>query len=308
MRSVWGCFLLGLLFAMLGMAFNALTPQIIRVTVDSILGAEDARLPAWLLGALGFADLRAEPGRALWLAAAAVTVSAALRAVCGYGQRVSLAKGSEGFVKGIRDALFEHIQSLPFEWHTAHQTGEMIQRCTSDVEVIRNFVCNQLVEVARTLFLMALYLSIMFSMNVRLSLIVLCFVPITGLSSWVFFRRIASRFKAADEAEGELTTMVQENLTGVRVVRAFGREIYEIGKFNEKNDGFSQLWIRLGRVLSLFWASGTLLTSSQVFVTIIAGVVEAVNGGLTLASSSCSSATPPPSPGPSGAWGACWRR
>ena len=71
MRSVWGCFLLGLLFAMLGMAFNALTPQIIRVTVDSILGAEDARLPAWLLGALGFADLRAEPGRALWLAAAA---------------------------------------------------------------------------------------------------------------------------------------------------------------------------------------------------------------------------------------------
>ena len=246
MRPVWGCFLLGLLFAMLGMAFNALTPQIIRVTVDSILGAEDARLPAWLLGALGFADLRAEPGRALWLAAAAVTVSAALRAVCGYGQRVSLAKGSEGFVKGIRDALFEHIQSLPFEWHTAHQTGEMIQRCTSDVEVIRNFVCNQLVEVARTLFLMALYLSIMFSMNVRLSLIVLCFVPITGLSSWVFFRRIASRFKAADEAEGELTTMVQENLTGVRVVRAFGREIYEIGKFNEKNDGFSNLWIKLG--------------------------------------------------------------
>ena len=76
--------------------------------------------------------------------------------------------------------------------------------------------------------------------------------------------------------------MVQENLTGVRVVRAFGREIYEIGKFNEKNDGFSNLWIKLGRVLSLFWASGTLLTSSQVFVTIIAGVVEAVNGGLTL--------------------------
>ena len=107
-------------------------------------------------------------------------------------------------------------------------------------------------------------------------------MPITGLSSWVFFRRIASRFKAADEAEGELTTMVQENLTGVRVVRAFGREMYEIDKFNEKNDGFSSLWIKLGRVLSLFWASGTLLTSSQVFVTIIAGVVEAVNGGLTL--------------------------
>ena len=78
--------------------------------------------------------------------------------------------------------------------------------------------------------------------------------------------------------------MVQENLTGVRVVRAFGREMYEIDKFNEKNDGFSSLWIKLGRVLSLFWASGTLLTSAQVFVTIVAGVVEAVNGDLTLGS------------------------
>ena len=76
--------------------------------------------------------------------------------------------------------------------------------------------------------------------------------------------------------------MVQENLTGVRVVRAFGRERYEIDKFNGKNDGYSQLWIKLGHVLSLFWASGTLLTSSQVFVTIIAGTVEAVNGDLTL--------------------------
>ncbi len=281
-RGVWGYFVLGLLFAMLGMVFNALSPQIIRLTVDSVLGTEPVALPDWAISLLRLAELRAEPLRALWIAAAAVAVAAALRAVCGYGQRVSLAKGSEGFVKGIRDALYAHIQRLPFEWHTAHQTGEMIQRCTSDVEVIRNFVCHQLVEVARTVFLVALYLSIMFSMNTRLSLIVLAFIPVTGLSSWLFFSRISSRFKAADEAEGELTTMVQENLTGVRVVRAFGRERYEIDKFNGKNDGFSQLWIRLGHVLSLFWASGTLLTSSQVFVTIIAGTIEAVRGDLTL--------------------------
>ena len=201
-RGVWGYFVLGLLFAMLGMVFNALSPQIIRLTVDSVLGTEPVALPDWAISLLRLAELRAEPLRALWIAAAAVAVAAALRAVCGYGQRVSLAKGSEGFVKGIRDALYAHIQRLPFEWHTAHQTGEMIQRCTSDVEVIRNFVCNQLVEVARTVFLVALYLSIMFSMNTRLSLIVLAFIPVTGLSSWLFFSRISSRFKAADEAEG----------------------------------------------------------------------------------------------------------
>ena len=134
---------------------------------------------------------------------------AVLRGVCSFGQRYYLVRGSEGFVKGIRDGLFGHIQRLSFAWHKAHSTGDMIQRCTSDVDVIRSFVCNQLVEVVRTVFLIALYLSIMFSMNVRLSLISLAFIPIVGLSSGVFYRKISSRFQAADEAEGELTTCAQ---------------------------------------------------------------------------------------------------
>ena len=282
LRPVAWLFALGLLMSLFSQVFNALIPQIVRVTVDSVLGTEKPQLPAALAGALPIEALRADPAMVLVWAAGAVVLFAVLRGFAIFGQRLFLARGSEGFVKGIRDELFSHIQRLPFAWHTAHQTGEMIQRCTSDVEVVRTFVCTQLVEVIRTVILVAVYLYAMFSMNVKLSLVSLAFIPVVALSSGLFYGRIAARFKVADEAEGELTTMVQENLTGVRVVRAFGRESFELGKFNEKNDRFSELWIKLGRVLAVYWASGTLLTCLQVMVILILGVVEAVRGELTL--------------------------
>lgn len=282
LRPVAWLFALGLLMSLFSQVFNALIPQIVRVTVDSVLGTEKPQLPAALAGALPIEALRADPAMALVWAAGAVVLFAVLRGFAIFGQRLFLARGSEGFVKGIRDELFSHIQRLPFAWHTAHQTGEMIQRCTSDVEVVRTFVCTQLVEVIRTVILVAVYLYAMFSMNVKLSLVSLAFIPVVALSSGLFYGRIAARFKVADEAEGELTTMVQENLTGVRVVRAFGRESFELGKFNEKNDRFSELWIKLGRVLAVYWASGTLMTCLQVMVILILGVVEAVRGELTL--------------------------
>ena len=281
-RPVLKYFIVGVLMSMLSLAFNAMTPQVIRVTVDSILGVEKANLPAWVMSLLGFETLAANPIRALWIAAAAVMVIAIMRGLCGYFLRINMSKGSEGFVKSIRDNLFLHIQRLPFEWHTAHQTGEIIQRCTSDVDVIRTFVCNQLVEVVKVVFQIVLYLGIMFSMNVKLSIISLVFIPVVGVSSSVFYRQISKRCKVADEAEGELTTVVQENLTGVRVVRAFGREVYELDRFNKKNDLFSELWIKLGKLMSIYWASGTFLTSLQVMVIVIFGAVEAVQGTLTL--------------------------
>lgn len=281
LRGVVVFFILSVLCACLSMAFHALTPQIIKITVDSILGTEEASL-GFLQKYISMDWLRTEPIRALWIAAAAVMTAAVFRGFCSFGQRFFLAKGSEGFLKGIRDDLFSHIQRLSFRWHTAHSTGDMIQRCTSDVDVIRSFVCNQLSEVIRTVFLIVLYMSIMFSMHVELSLISLVFVPVVGLSSGLFYRAIAHRFQAADEAEGEVTTCAQENLTGVRVVRAFGREQFEEEKFNRKNDYFSNLWIKLGKTLSVYWASGTFLTCLQVMVIIMFGTVITVRGGMSL--------------------------
>ncbi len=163
----------------------------------------------------------------------------------------------------VRDTLFDHIQRLPYAWHNSHQTGDIIQRCTQDVELIRNFVSDQLMEVVRTVLLIVVSLALMFAMNVELSLLVCCFVPVVMVSSLVFFVITGKKFQAADESEGRLTALVQENLTGVRVVRAFGRERYEIDRFNEKNEEFTNLWVNLGKVMGFNWGLGDFSPGSR---------------------------------------------
>ena len=277
-----GMFAAALLFSMLNTALNALTPQIIRVAVDSVIGGATFDLPGWLAAMFPLGLSRSDPSRALLFAAAAVLLASALSGVCSYLSRTDLARASERFVKSLRDALFGHIQRLPFSWHSRHQAGDIIQRCTSDVDVIRNFVSTQMLEVFRTVFLVALSLAIMFSMNWRISLIALLFIPLVAAYSGVFYSKIAVRFRAADEAEGALSSAVQENLTGVRVVRAFGRERYEIDRFDRQNNWFANLWIRLGRLMSAYWGVGDLITGLQILAVLSAGVIEAVGGRITL--------------------------
>lgn len=258
-----------LLFSVLFTACNALIPQIVKYTADHIL-VQDG-IPESL-----------NVGQTLLLAALLVAASAVLSGVFNYLSKMCLAKGSENFLKYIRDTLYHHTQYLPFSWHVKHQTGEIIQRCTSDVEVIRNFVCRQLPEVFRICFLIVLYLGIMFSMNVQITLAAAAFFPVIIGYSCYFYFRIGKRFQDADEAEGALSSTVQENLTGVRVVRAFGREKYEIDRFDEKNNAYSNLWVYLGKLMSVYWASGDLITNLQVLTVMVTGVVFAVNGRITL--------------------------
>ena len=278
-ENLW-LFGLGLLCSMLNTAFNSLTPQIIRMTVDSIIGSEE--LPGWFT-ALGMQRLlQGDTARVLLLAAAAVLAAAILSGVFSFLARINTARASENAIKSLRDALYGHIQKLPFSWHTAHQTGEIIQRCTSDVEVIRNFVSAQMVEVFRIVFLIVMTMAIMFSMNVKISLVVAVFIPIIALYSFFFSSKISKRFLDADIAEGKLSSTVQENLTGVRVVRAFGRENFEIERFDERNNHFADLWIRLGHMMTTYWSTGDFIMALQVLTVICVGTVSAVHGEITL--------------------------
>ena len=278
-ENLW-LFGLGLLCSMLNTAFNSLTPQIIRMTVDSIIGSEE--LPGWFT-ALGLQRLlQGDTARVLLLAAAAVLAAAILSGVFSFLARINTARASENAIKSLRDALYGHIQKLPFSWHTAHQTGEIIQRCTSDVEVSRNFVSAQMVEVFRIVFLIVMTMAIMFSMNVKISLVVAVFIPIIALYSFFFSSKISKRFMDADIAEGKLSSTVQENLTGVRVVRAFGRENFEIERFDERNNHFADLWIRLGHMMTTYWSTGDFIMALQVLTVICVGTVSAVHGEITL--------------------------
>jgi len=275
-------FAVSIVCSLFSLICTALIPQIISVTVNSLVGATGTGLSQRIAELFGTDRILDHPVSGLLAVSGSILVIALLGGIMTYGQKNMLAKGSEAFVKRIRDNLFAHIQRLPFAWHSANQTGDIIQRCTSDVEVIRNFVCTQLTEVIRTVILVAVDLSIMFSMNLRLSILSCIFLPLIMVASVVFFGQIASRFERADIAEGELTSVVQENLTGVRVVRAFGREQFEIERFDEKNRLFSGLWIHLGKTMSAFWAMGDFLTSLQLMAVVVAGTWETVNGTLTL--------------------------
>ncbi len=280
LRPYLWIFALTLLFSMGNTVLGSLTPQVVRVAVDSILGGEP--FPDVVTALAPQALLRAEPMAQLIAAAGFLLVVAVLSGLCTYGSRMGTAVGSESFVKSLRDALYRHIQRLPYAWHVRHSTGEIIQRCTSDVEVVRNFVTNQLLEVCRIVFLVGFSLAVMFSMNWRTTLIAVGFLPVILLYSGFFYSKIAKRFLTADEAEGALSATVQENLTGVRVVRAFGREKYEVERFDQKNERFASLWIRLGRLMSAYWGIGDLITGLQILTVISVGVLQAVNGEITL--------------------------
>ena len=274
--------LTGLLFSAMITVCQAFIPQVIRISVDGVLGSDLSKIPEWVKAFLSEETIRENPGKMLTIAALAVILLAAINIAANYYSKVFAAKGSESFVKGMRDQLYDHIQKLPYSWHVKNQTGDIIQRCTSDVDVVRNFVTNQLMEVFRIIFLIVFYMVIMFSMNVKISLIAVSFFPIVILYSGYFFSKIAQHFQEADEAEGILSSVVQENLTGVRVVRAFGRESFERKRFDEKNERFAGLWIYLGKFLSLYWSIGDLITGIQILTVICMGVLFTVDGNLTV--------------------------
>lgn len=259
-------FFIAVLASLATTILNAMTPQIFRFTVDKILGG--AAYPY-------LSDH-------LWLLSLLLIGVALLSGVSFFVSRNYTAKAGENFAKNLRDTLFTHVQRLPVKWHDKHQTGDIIQRCTSDVEVIRNFVVTQFLETFRTVFLVVVSFAMMLSMNVKLSLIVLVFVPVVVAYSGIFYRLIAKRFTKADEAEGELSTVVQENATGVRVVRAFGREKFEMDRFYEKNEAYANLWIKLGTLSGLYWGIGDLITGLQVVTVIACGTIAAVNGEISV--------------------------
>ena len=259
-----------LLLTLLRMAFT----QVIRFTVDGVLLGDGSGLPAFAAAL--------SPGTQLAAACALAAAIALLQFGVSYIQDSRLPMGSERFVKSLRDALYSRIQRLPYSWHVQNSTGDIIQRCISDVEIVRAFVMDQLLELLGTLFMIVTCVVIMFTMNVKMALLATAFVPVIVGYSVLFFRHMSGRYEKADEAEGALSAVVQENLTGVRVVRAFGREKTELDKFREKNNRYTDLWLRLGDWMSAFYTLGDMMSILQVFAIVVLGVHMCVAGEVSL--------------------------
>ena len=277
-----GFFIFCMLCAALSGLAEMLTPQIIRVTVDNILGsAPTDTLSPWVQRLLAAAGGPEAIRSRLWIMALAVVAVSLLKVAAIYGFRVSNARGGETLVKNMRDTLYRHIERLPFQWHMQNHTGDIIQRCTSDIDTTRNFISEQLTPLIRILFMVALSIVFMLGMNVPLTFIAMAPLPVIVWYSLFFHRKFRKGFQECDENEGKLSAMVQENLTGVRVVRAFGRERYERDRFGKQNNFYTSLWVKLGRLMAFFWCSADILSGVQIMLVVIFGVLFCLNRGMT---------------------------
>ena len=145
----------------------------------------------------------------------------------------------------LRNRMYDHIQHLPFTYHDHVQSGQLISRCIEDVRSIERFAGSSIAELVRFVFLSFGILFVMFSVNARLAIIsLLPIIPLIIMTS-SFGTKIGALFFAVDTAIGDVSNRLQENVTGVQVVRAFARENYEIERFEKANKKVFKTWIKV---------------------------------------------------------------
>ncbi len=242
---------------------------LLRYFVDQVLGQ-------------GNYSLGGNLNRTLMIVAFGFLACASLEGSFSYFSGRLAAFTAEGITRRLRNYLFDHIQRLDFSYHDKTPTGDLIERCTSDVDALRRFYSEQAIGVGRIVLLFLINFAAIFDLNTKLALISIIIVPIIiGTSVW-FFRRVTKAYEAYQEQEAILDTTLQENLAGVRVVKAFARQDYEMNKFNTEN---WEKFIRGRRLLtmqSLFWPISDVVCSAQTITGFFIAATMAIQGQITV--------------------------
>lgn len=281
MKGYKAIYLMGMLFVIISQAFTILSPLVIRTTIDSIIGDEPLTSNA-VAEAIAFLGGRYYLKENLWVIGIVMVLIAIFRGAFMFLKSVFSSKASENTVKAMRDTLYDHIQRLPYEYHVKAETGELLQRCTSDVETIRRFLSVQLVGVSGNLFMIIFISYIIFGLNYKMATLSIITLPIIFIFAFIFFTKIKEFFQEVDEAEATLSTVLQENLTGVRVVKAFARQKYESIKFNTKNKDHMNKTYKMMKLLAFYWGFSDFICFFQIGIVLIAGSIWAVRGEISL--------------------------
>lgn len=281
LRGKWH-YLGAMVCMLLAIAVDFVTPILLGETVDHYLLGEASRMPAFVnnwLSALGGREFMA---RNLWIVGLALIVLNLLSGGFNFLKGRWQAIASENIGLFLRNSLYTRIQHMPFSYHVKAETGDLVQRCTSDVETVRRFLSGQLLAVVSSLFTIVVALTYLLRENARLTLYCLCLVPLLFLFAWLFFKWVTKSFKLSDEAEGKMSAVLQENLTGVRVVRAFGRQEHEVEKFEKVSRDFRDKTFRMCKLLAVYWSTSDLITMLQNMMTLLICVWFAVQGQITV--------------------------
>ncbi len=189
---------------------------------------------------------------------------------------------AEGTVERLRNFLFNHIQHLTFSYHAETDTGELIQRCTSDVDALRRFYNDQAIGIGRISLLFIINFIALLQLNTRLALMSVIAMPLILWTSIFFFKRVSKAYEAYQEQDAILSTTLQENLSGVRVVKAFARQPHEIDKFERTNWQKFQLGKRLLSIQSLFWPVSDIMCGAQMLGGYLLGALMAIRGEISV--------------------------
>jgi ATP-binding cassette subfamily B protein len=261
-----------------------LVPLVSSVVIDGVIAPNPASVSPFVSRAVEWGGGRDYLRQNLWIAVFVVIAITALSGVFTYLRGRWSALASERITRRVRDRLYDQLQHLPCSYYNTAETGDLVQRCTSDVETLRQFLINQVVEIGRAGLLLLIPLPVMFIIDARMAALSLILIPPIVIFSVAFFQRVRTRFEAVDKAEGRLTSTLHENLTGIRVVRAFAREEYEMKKFALRNGEHRNLHYRLYRLLAGYWSSSDVLCGVQIAIVVIAGGRWLADGSLAVGS------------------------
>ncbi len=275
-------FSLGLLCVAMASFLTFMPQQVLRFTVDSVIGSKPASLGGFLLtlvqSAGGVETLRAN----LWMCAVAMIIIALVSGVITFFRNRLMVDAAELSMKRLRETLYDHIQRLPYQTLQNTGTGDLLQRCSSDVHTVRTFLSNQVNELMRAICLLVFALLIMLPMSVPMTFISLACVPVLLVFSLVYYKKVRKYFREVDEADGRMSVVLQESLTGVRVVRAFAQQAREAKKFEDASTEYRDKSMYLLKLMSVFWSLSDLVIYLQIAICVIAGVFSVRSGNLSI--------------------------
>ncbi len=216
-----------------------------------------------------------------WVAAGIIAL-ALLQGFFSFGMGRLAAETAEGVTRRLRNYLYDHIQRLTFTYHDTMQTGELIQRATSDVDTLRRLFQDQLIGIGRTGLLFLVNLTALALLHGWLALLSIPLLPVISVASFFFFRRMTTVFESYQSQDAAVSNRLQERLTGVRVVKAFARQSYEIDRFEEENWEKYRRGVQIAKLHTLFWPVVETLTGGQLLFGMYMASRLALNGEITV--------------------------
>lgn len=258
--------------------FRTYSPLFITHLIDRTLHTGESPLPTFVVNFFNGMTIKEE---ILYLSLIYVGFTL-FRVILMITRRIVNAYFTEGIAYNMRNKLYNKLQNLSFNYHSHAETGDLIQRCTTDVDTFRAFIGEQLIEIFRLVFLVGMTIYQMTKLNVEMTLYSVIVTPIIFFAAFIYFIKVKKVFKRVEEAEATMTTTLQESVTGIRVVKAFAKEQYEIDKFDEYSREYMKEDYRLLRYMAIFWGSTDFINFVQYAVTITIGAYFAIDGKISV--------------------------